>query len=203
MNIASPLYLSYDILDHQSITLFWLPVDHAIGYDIKVEGHRTIVHVKSTEYTMQGLMPLVAILLQVRAVYEGGVHGDWTSMSAQTSFGAPRNTNSVYATFEPINTYNTAFVFDIADSFGDVQSCTLRLRWQPSDNGWWGDLEVPTGTPVISGRRLGLNCGILDDAAGILDGNIVMRSATLNGTAEPDSECFKRHTHQLRWEPDQ
>ena len=89
----------------------------------------------------------------------------------------------------------------------DGSDCRIRVWWQPSDDngdgtmgGWWGSLEVPTNTPVVTGRRLSLNAGLLDRVDGILGGNLVMRD--LGGVgAEPTRSAFAQGTHALRWEP--
>lgn len=83
----------------------------------------------------------------------------------------------------------------------DGQDCRIRVWWVPSDSGWWGSLEVPANTPRVTGRRLGLNAGLLDRLDGILPGNLVMRD--LGGTGvEPRRDAFRAPTHALRWEPD-
>ena len=82
----------------------------------------------------------------------------------------------------------------------DGRDCRVRVWWQPSDSGWWGSLEVPTNTTVVTGRRLGLNAGLLDRIDGILAGNLVMRD--LGGVGvEPGRDAFAAGTHALRWEP--
>ena len=83
----------------------------------------------------------------------------------------------------------------------DGRDCRVRVWWSPSDDngdgtmgGWWGSLEVPTNTPVVTGRRLSLNAGLLDRIPdGILAGNLVMRD--LGGVGvEPGTRCVA-HGH--------
>ena len=89
----------------------------------------------------------------------------------------------------------------------DGRDCRIRVWWQPSDDngdgtmgGWYGSLEVPTNTPVVTGRRLSLNAGLLTRIDGILAGNLVMRD--LGGAGgEPGRGAFRTGTHALRWEP--
>ena len=86
------------------------------------------------------------------------------------------------------------------------QDCRIRVWWSPSDDngdgtrgGWWASLEVPTNTPVVTGRRLALNAGLLDRIEGILAGNLVMRD--LGGVGvEPGRDAFARARTRLRWE---
>jgi hypothetical protein len=76
----------------------------------------------------------------------------------------------------------------------------IRIWWQPSDGGWWASLESPPDVPVVSGRRLALNAGLLDRIDGILAGNLVMRD--LGGVGvEPGRGAFGTGTHAIRWEP--
>ena len=78
----------------------------------------------------------------------------------------------------------------------DGQDCRVTIFWQPSDESWWGSLEVPTNTPAVQGRRLPVNAGLLDRIGGVLAGNIVMR-----GQGEPGYTAFRDRTHEVRWEP--
>ena len=81
----------------------------------------------------------------------------------------------------------------------DDIDCLLRVWWAPSDNGWWGALEVPVNTVVVSGKRLVLNSGLLDRLPGFLPGNLVMRS--LGGdNREPDRAAWRLPSHALVWE---
>ena len=89
----------------------------------------------------------------------------------------------------------------------DGRDCRVRCWWSPSDDngdgtfgGWYGSLEVPTNSPVVTGRRLSLNAGLLDRIEGVLVGNLVMRD--LGGVGvEPGRDAFRTGTHALRWEP--
>ena len=82
----------------------------------------------------------------------------------------------------------------------DGRDCRIRIWWQPSDAGWWGSLEVPTNTAVVTGRRIALNAGLLDRVEGVLPGNLVMRDLGGAGV-EPGRGAFRDQTHALRWEP--
>ena len=89
----------------------------------------------------------------------------------------------------------------------DGQDCRIRVWWSVADDpgdgtlgGWWGSLEAPTNFPVVTGRRLSLNAGLLDRIEGILNGNLVMRDLGGAGV-EPGRGAFAQRTHALRWEP--
>lgn len=79
------------------------------------------------------------------------------------------------------------------------RDCRISVWWQPSDQAWYGSLEVPTNTPVVSGRRLALNSGLLDRIGAILPGNVVLRELGDTG-AEPARDAWRRPTHALMWE---
>ena len=93
----------------------------------------------------------------------------------------------------------------------DRQSLILRLPavdvrvtvwWQPFDEHWYGSLEVPVGTRVVSGRRLVVGSGLVDRLSDVLDGNIVCRAlAEEYQNADPDRAAWREETHGLFWEP--
>ncbi|MBF2754130.1 MAG: hypothetical protein ISN29_02585 [Gammaproteobacteria bacterium AqS3] len=201
MKFIPPSTMSYVIIDNQSIRLFWFPVEGAISYDLRVGASDTILSTDQTNFLCKGLLPILEYRISIRSVFPHGYKSEWSHTNVQTSFGTPPSTTGKYDVLSPIPDYNNILTFDLIDYGGYLQSCTLRLIWHPSDEGWWADLEVPTGTPAILGRRMGLNCGILDDCGGVLAGNIVMRAAAPGVLTEPDSECFRNKTHELRWEP--
>ena len=83
------------------------------------------------------------------------------------------------------------------------QDCRIRIFWQPSDpdgGSWWGSLEVPIDTPVVTSRRLGLNIGLLDRIEDVLPGNIVLRELGGDGL-EPQRDAFASKSHGLFFEP--
>ena len=53
--------------------------------------------------------------------------------------------------------------------------------------------------PIVSGRRLALNSGLLDRIGAILPGNVVLRELGDTG-AEPARDAWRRPTHALMWE---
>ena len=79
--------------------------------------------------------------------------------------------------------------------------CRVRVWWQPLDRAWYGTLEVPVNTPVVQGRRLAVDSGLLDNVGGVLPGNVVLRALGEADTlAEPRRDAWGRETHGLIWE---
>ena len=54
--------------------------------------------------------------------------------------------------------------------------CRISVWWQPSDAAWYASLECPVNTPIVRGKRLVVNGGILDRIPGVLPGNIILRA---------------------------
>ena len=77
--------------------------------------------------------------------------------------------------------------------------CRLTVYWSPSAFAWFADLEVPTNTLRVAGRRLALNAGLLGRTTGVLPGDIVLRELGDTG-AEPARDAWARPTHALRYE---
>ena len=80
------------------------------------------------------------------------------------------------------------------------RDCRIRVYWQPSDASWYADLEVPTNTPSVSGRRLASGAGILDRIPDVLPGNIKCIALDESG-GEPERDAWSRQTHALVWVP--
>ena len=78
--------------------------------------------------------------------------------------------------------------------------CRVTVWWQPSDQSWYGSLEVPVNTPRTSGLRLSRGAGLLDRVGGVLPGNVVCRELG-DFQREPRRDAWRRPTHALRWEP--
>ena len=82
----------------------------------------------------------------------------------------------------------------------DGRDCKLLVWWQPSDESWWCDLEVPANTRAVGGIRLTPDHGILDDLDDVLPGNVVLRG--LGGApVAPRRDAWLERTHALFWEP--
>ena len=78
------------------------------------------------------------------------------------------------------------------------RDCRLTVWYQSSDTSWYGSLEIPVGTPAVSGRRLGVDTGLLSRVYTSLAGNLWCRS--LSGQAvDPGREPWGS-THALFWE---
>ena len=81
------------------------------------------------------------------------------------------------------------------------QDCLLRVWWQPSDGAWYGSLEVPIENPVVQGRRIATDAGLLDRLGGVLPGNLVCRVINREaGGAEPARDAWRRGTHGVFYE---
>ena len=80
--------------------------------------------------------------------------------------------------------------------------CRVLVWWQPTDVSWYASLEVPLGTPVMSGRRLAVNAGLLANRAGVLDGDVVCRAVDdADSQRDPDRFAWGIGSHGLFWEP--
>ena len=81
----------------------------------------------------------------------------------------------------------------------DNQDCRISVWWHPSDQSWWGSVEVPVNTPIVQSRRLGTGIGLLDRLEGKVSGNIVCRSSVAIKD-EPRRDAWGTKTHLLYWE---
>ena len=80
--------------------------------------------------------------------------------------------------------------------------CRLTVWWQPSDSSFFAALEVPVNNPVVSGKRLAVNAGLLDRLTDVLPGNVVCRAVDEDSTQrDPGRDAWRRSTHSLVWEP--
>ena len=80
--------------------------------------------------------------------------------------------------------------------------CRVRVRWQPSDLAWYADLEVPVNTPVVSGRRLTVDSGLLGMRPGVLSGDLVVRALDDSDEGvDPVRDAWERGSHGIVWEP--
>ena len=80
--------------------------------------------------------------------------------------------------------------------------CRVLVWWQPSNVSWYASLEVPLGTPVMSGRRLAVNAGLLAGAPDVLAGDVVCRAIDdTDVQRDPDRTAWGNETHGLFWEP--
>ena len=81
--------------------------------------------------------------------------------------------------------------------------CLVRVWWQPDQEGWFGSLEVPFGTPVVRGRRLVVNGGLLAGIVDVLPGDVVCRAVEdADALTDPGIDAWLTGTHGLFYEPD-
>ena len=90
----------------------------------------------------------------------------------------------------------------------DRQGLTVRLGsvdvrlvvwWQPGTLGWFASVEIPVGTRIVSGRRLGVNTSLLPRPLIALPGNLWVRPT--GNEAIPLGRAPWGNTHLLRYEP--
>ena len=76
----------------------------------------------------------------------------------------------------------------------------LSIWWQPSDRSWHASVESPVGAPVVTGRRIVLDSGLLASTPHSLPGDIYCR---LHEHDIPNVEPLLGAwgvTHHLVWE---
>ena len=130
---------------------------------------------------------------------------------AVNSAGVGFNSEVVYAVAETVpvlavpagqqiplvNTARQSLIVRLRD-----MDCRVKVWWQPWDAAWYGAVEVPTNTPVVQGRRIAANTGLLDGLLTDLDGNIVCRALdSSDDRLEPARNAWNASTHGLFWEP--
>ena len=147
-----------------------------------------------TSWRVRGLAIGHRYGFRVRAVNAAGA-GPHTAIVYETAELIPTLVVPAGQRIPLLDTDRQSLIVRLAD-----QDCLIRVWWQPSDQGWWGSLEVPTNTPAVQSRRLALNAGLLDRITDVLPGNIVMRERGNEGL-EPGRDAWSRPTHGLIWEP--
>ena len=187
------------------VRLRWLPPtvlngDPIRSYVVAILDNRNVplfsdtVSGTTTVHTVHGLLKYTRYGFHVTAVNRGG---NSPSTDILTATPGP--------VFQPANITGVVLPLLAADrqSFiARLNNTDIRLEmyWQPSDNSWYADLEVPVNTPVVTGKRLALNTGLLDRRPEILEGgNIVCRSLQAESD-EPVYTSFAQPTHALVWE---
>ena len=92
--------------------------------------------------------------------------------------------------------------FSLVVRLGGIE-CRLRVYWQPGSTGWYGDLEAPVGSPIASGRRLGLNTSLLAGSISPIAGDIFVRNLGVTPPGEPGRNPWggTTATHALIYEP--
>lgn len=80
------------------------------------------------------------------------------------------------------------------------RDCKLSVFYQESDRSWYGAIEVPVGTPLVSGRRLLTDTALMSRIYTPLAGDIWCRALD---SADTFTEPGRRPwgvTHALLWE---
>ena len=73
------------------------------------------------------------------------------------------------------------------------QEIQLEIWFQPNDSHWYATVEHPVGTPLVSGRRIVLNAGLLAQyPKGTFTGDLVCRSIG-DTPGEPGVEPWGRY----------
>lgn len=194
-----PILTGFTTVDPTAVRLQWRPVAGAEGYEVTGGGTARVRRVAEAEAVVRGLPPGEPFRLSVRAI-QGGEPGAWASLDGRAGIVPPSPASGAMAV-DLLDADRQSVQLRLPTPEGTKADCRFRLWWQPSDEGWWGDLEVPTNTPAVSGRRLGLNCGMLDHVPGVLAGNLVLRATGMATTAEPGRAAFRYKTHEVLWEP--
>lgn len=84
----------------------------------------------------------------------------------------------------------------------DAVDCRVEVWWQPVERAWFASLEAPVGSPVMSGRRLTVNAGLLAGRPGVLAGDVVCRAVDeADQERDPDRFAWGIDSHGLFWEP--
>ena len=79
--------------------------------------------------------------------------------------------------------------------------CRVKVYFQPSDNAWYSDIEVPVNTPLVRGKRIAVGAGLLDRLPSALPGNVVCRPVDEDSAStDPKRDAWERGTHGLYWE---
>ena len=200
--LPAPEVLRFLPANSTAVRFAWNAVNGADGYEVRGGGTEMIRSVSGTSALIRGLLPGVHVTMSVRAT-RGVQRSQWSSIEIRPTPRIPEDPTN-YLIVPLIDADRQSIQLRLPNPHGDDVDCLLRVWWQPSDEGWWGSLEVPTNTPVVSSRSLPINAGLLDNVGGVLDGNIVMR-ATGQGEVineqEPDRDSLRIGSHQLRWEP--
>lgn len=182
-----------------SVRITWRNNPDIAFYELKGGGTEQVRRIYGNSTLIKGLAKSDRAVVLLRGVDGNGVLGEWEEIGIQTTVGIPVQPDYV-GTIPLIDADRQSLKIRLPSATGGLIECRLIVWWQPSDAGWWAILEAPVNTLAVGSVRLALNCGILDGASGVLDGNIVMRATLLGGTDEPTRASFADKTHELRWE---
>ena len=202
-----PRFVRGDALGGRFVDLVWRTPSRDNGADISryeicvVEEDGTIAPFEPTDdasltWRVRGLALWHRYGFRVRAVNSAGAGAQSPIVYVTVVPAMPRITAPAGQRVPLLDEDRQTLIVTLGD-----QDCRVTVWWQPRDRAWYGSLEVPTNTPIVSGRRLALNAGLLDRVGGILSGNLVMRELGDTGD-EPARDAFARPTHALMYEAD-
>ena len=154
----------------------------------------TDVAPENTYYVIRGLLRFANYQVRVSAVNRAGA-----SIPTETLAATPARRAQEVTTEGVILPLLAADRQTFVVRLGDMD-CTLSLWWQPWDSGWYASMEVPTNNPILTGKRVTLNGGLLDRLPDVLPGNIVCRGLAVSSD-EPGYTAFATPTHAMVWEP--
>lgn len=197
--IDPPNVISYERVDATSVRVRWRPVSDAVAYYLRGGGAQAERRVVDTTAVVRGLLPSRTVEMEIRSEGEDTI-SVWHAFNVRPSADIPPAPINV-PIVPIIDADRQSLQMRLPRPDGTNVNIRLRLWWQTSDQGWWGSVEVPSNNPVVSSKRLGVNCGLFDDGNGYLDGNFVMRSTSDDMEVEPTRRAFRDRTHELRWEP--
>ena len=174
---AALLHYQVDVLDNVGDPIFTTDVDP-----------------DSTHYVIRGLLRFANYQVRVSAVNRAGA-----SVPTETLAATPAHRAQEVTTEGVILPLLAADRQTFVVRLGEMD-CTLSLWWQPWDSGWYASMEVPTNNPILTGKRVTLNGGLLDRLPDVLPGNIVCRGLAVSSD-EPGYTAFATPTHAMVWEP--
>ena len=204
---SAPRFVEAEAVASTGVRISWLAPQDTGGSDITGYEHQVLYEDMAPE-PFRATRSFTEHI--VRGLAEGHRYG--FALRARTAAGVGPSTVPVYAVPQrpaltlarpgellPVeDLYRQAFITRLAG-----RDCRIRVWYQPSDGGWYGSLEVPANTPVVTARRVAVNAGLLDGVLGVLPGNIVCRARDDSSEArDPDLFAWGRGTHGLYWEPD-
>ena len=202
-----PQFVRADAPGGPFIDLTWnLPTDDGgaviARYDVLVTGPDGVAFpvestgTTATNYRVRGLRLFQRYGFQVRAVNSVG-NGPYTDIIYAIPVGAEVGVASSGQRIPLLDLDRQSMIVRLGG-----MDCRIQVWFQPSDSAWYAALEVPTNTPIISGRRLVVGAGLLDRLPDVLPGNIVCRALDDDsGRVDPARDAWQRQTHGLVFEP--
>lgn len=183
-----------------AVVLTWQPPLNASAadltrYELRIDSEDWITLPLVTTYTVEGLQTWRAYVFRLRAVGVQGVGPESEPLTAIPEPPIPVVEVKKGGVIELLNVNRQSFIVQL----GTVQ-CRLRIFWNPVDRCWYIDLQIPAGTPVISGRRIVPNRCLLNPTLTPLNGTLIARSTV--GSDNISEKPWGR-THFLQWTPNE